>query len=570
MYAEEERMTNSLGFNVNQRNRTVTDLDGVGGQNDTVTTDHTSGFDVRQDGDDPGQLDAEISIDNTTTSDVDKPKNTPAAIEQRQMFYQQQNDAARRFLERAGVKEGSPLNWTRDGNNLTVSAEDDFDGNGTTDKLQYNSTLDETTNNGRRQFTLVEHGTATYDNVAPGDVAASDDDTAVDDAAVDDAAVDDAAVDETDRPKLTAPELGEGDGLNAEQQRAYEEYGRYTAIGEDAPLEPGVRSSRVPELRSQAIENLEALGIDGDVATNLGGPDDEFYGPKTTNLLGVEERLRELHDGGANFDTDRLDKDLAAEDFDLDAFDANSYVLEAQEEKEEEEAKNEPTPADAVGSALDQFDSLTDDGFVTAEKLAKIEGGEALAENLDSLIFASRYDEGDQAWHGLSKEDLTTIQGRLQNGETIEQIAADARANSSIGETLAKTNPDFTAEDFNTAVGQRRNVNAVSSAVDRFDDLADDGFLSRDALGEIPGANELVDRFDAMLFAQVDDSTRAYRGLTRGDLEAVQTRLEGGETLQAITDELMRKSYIGQALDGDFTYEDFVRAFGRDRALNRF
>ncbi len=114
----------------------------------------------------------------------------------------------------------------------------------------------------------------------------------------------------------------------------------------------------------------------------------------------------------------------------------------------------------AAGILLDNFDKLDadGDGVLLPEEIKQIPGAEDIAGATDSLMFATIQD-GSNAWHGLSREDLQTVADRMYKGESLDQISQDLRENSWLGQQLTASGQPVNADTFGEAVNRYRQDN---------------------------------------------------------------------------------------------------------------
>lgn len=119
-----------------------------------------------------------------------------------------------------------------------------------------------------------------------------------------------------------------------------------------------------------------------------------------------------------------------------------------------------------AGAALANFDELDvdGDGFLRAEELAQIPGGEALAQASDALMFAS-IESGNEAWHGVSRADLEAVNQMMAEDPslTVDDVAQQLRESSWLGERLAADGQKVDAESFSNAVAEYREQNEVEA-----------------------------------------------------------------------------------------------------------
>jgi hypothetical protein len=82
----------------------------------------------------------------------------------------------------------------------------------------------------------------------------------------------------------------------------------------------------------------------------------------------------------------------------------------------------EATEIKNMGANFDKIDT-NKDGFLTDDEIKNSKQDyKSILAHSSALMFTS-IDPGDPAWHGLSKADVTGIQGRLNNGETLAGIS---------------------------------------------------------------------------------------------------------------------------------------------------
>jgi hypothetical protein len=121
---------------------------------------------------------------------------------------------------------------------------------------------------------------------------------------------------------------------------------------------------------------------------------------------------------------------------------------------------NTVTTDNAAGILLDNFDTLDvdGDGILTEEEIRQVPGASDIADNLDSLMFGT-IQEGSNAWHGLSREDLEMVRTRMFEGETLDDISQDLMTNSWLGQEIAAQGGQVTPEAFSEAVDRYRQDN---------------------------------------------------------------------------------------------------------------
>ncbi|MEQ9504156.1 MAG: hypothetical protein RIT81_45295 [Deltaproteobacteria bacterium] len=121
---------------------------------------------------------------------------------------------------------------------------------------------------------------------------------------------------------------------------------------------------------------------------------------------------------------------------------------------------------DPAGIALANFDELDvdGDGFLRAEELAQIPGGEALVEASDALMFGS-IESGNEAWHGVSRADLEQVNAMIAEDPslTVDDVAQQLRESSWLGQRIAASGDEVTAESFSAAVAEHRGNNEVDA-----------------------------------------------------------------------------------------------------------
>jgi hypothetical protein len=93
--------------------------------------------------------------------------------------------------------------------------------------------------------------------------------------------------------------------------------------------------------------------------------------------------------------------------------------------KDEEPAKSKDSTA--IDTILKDFDAIdTDDsGFLSAAELSA-KGYNQFGNNADAFMFGV-IESGKDAWHGISAADFKYIQGRVDGGDSLSEIAGDLR-----------------------------------------------------------------------------------------------------------------------------------------------
>lgn len=182
--------------------------------------------------------------------------------------------------------------------------------------------------------------------------------------------------------------------------------------------------------------------------------------------------------------------------------------------------------------------------------LEKGQGGPAVGE-VQKLLRDAGYPD---AKHGIDQRYGDSTASRVRAFQTKNGLTPTGKVDK---KTLAS---------LESAAKKRTTSKAVDTAVAQFDKIAKDGFVSKEALQKIPGGKALADNVDALIFAHpTDPGAKAWHGLSKGDLQAIQKRLASGETLAQIVEETGHrrdKEVVARALaafDGK----------GNDRFLNR-
>lgn len=200
---------------------------------------------------------------------------------------------------------------------------------------------------------------------------------------------------------------------------------------------------------------------------------------------------------------------------------------------------------------LDQnFDLIAgEDGKISRQEIEAYlpdgPGRKALLEKFDSLIFKS-IDPDDGAWQNLTRDDVRSLATGVNSGKSISEIASELD------------------KDFDDA-------RAVAFLQNNFDAVAgEDGMISREDLEKLPagpGRRALLDHFNSLIFGSIDPGKEAWQNLSKGDLDALASRVGGGKSIAEVARELNAGFDEKRAVA--FLSENFDRVAGPDGLVSR-